>query len=137
MRRTLEPTIAASKQPPPEVLVFASGVARVVHGLAVSYELIGPGMPITTRALRTLIPRLLEAPAEELQARGVPPARVRTAGPTAIVLDVVCELFEKEDFIVARGGIREGIALGVRSLPSQAWPGIAEPSRSARLDAAA
>ena len=122
VRRTLEPVVAAAEQEPPAVLVFASGVARVIQRLAVSYEVATPEAPITARALRALIPLLLDATPDELQARGVPPQRVRTAGPTAIVLDVVCELFEKEEFIVARGGLREGAVLGARKLPSQAWP---------------
>jgi exopolyphosphatase / guanosine-5'-triphosphate,3'-diphosphate pyrophosphatase len=122
VRRTLEPAIAGSEETPPDSLVFASGVARVVHSLAVSYELAPANGPLTTATLRALIPLLLEATPGELQARGVPAQRVRTAGPSAIVLDVVSELFEKDEFLVARGGLREGAVLEARTLPSQAWP---------------
>lgn len=120
--RTLEPVIRGANQEPPEVLVFASGVARVIQALAVSYEVAIPGLPIGVRALRSLIPLLLEATPAELQARGVPAQRVRTVGPTAIVLDVVSELFQKEEFLVARGGLREGVVLSARAFQSQPWP---------------
>jgi exopolyphosphatase / guanosine-5'-triphosphate,3'-diphosphate pyrophosphatase len=120
--RSLEPVVYAARQDPPQLLVFASGVARVIQALAISYELALPGAPITARSLRALIPLLLEATPAELQARGVPSQRVKTTGPTAIVLDVVCELFEKEEFTVVRGGLREGVVLNARAMSAQAWP---------------
>lgn len=122
VRRSLEPAILAAREPPPDVLVFASGVARVVQSVIVGSGLAPAGAPIDGRVMREAIPRLLVTPLSELRQLGVPEQRLKTVGPTAIVLEVVRDLFEKDEFIVAQGGLREGAALQGKALGPQPWP---------------
>lgn len=122
VRRTVEAALADVGEGPADVLVFASGVARVIGRLLVSYGLANPGTPIETRALRELIPLLLSASREDLLARGVPEERVNTVGPTAVVVEVIRDLFEHETFLVAQGGLREGAALRPDIVGLQPWP---------------
>lgn len=122
VRRTLETALGDVSRFPADYLVFASGVARVIGRLLVSYGLANPGAPIDARALRQLIPLLLSASSEDLLARGVPPERVNTVGPTAVVVEVIRDLFDHELFWVAQGGLREGAALMPDMIGFQAWP---------------
>lgn len=126
VRRTVEAALTDVGEGPADVIVFASGVARVIGRLIVSYGLANPGTPIETRALRELIPLLLSASREDLLARGVPEERVNTVGPTAVVVEVIRDLFEHETFLVAQGGLREGAALRPDVVGLQPWP---KPSR--------
>jgi exopolyphosphatase/guanosine-5'-triphosphate,3'-diphosphate pyrophosphatase len=122
VRRTLETALGDLTQYQADYLVFASGVARVLGRLLVSYGLANPGAPIDARALRELIPKLLSAQSGDLLARGVPPERVNTVGPTAVVLEVIRDLFDHELFWVAQGGLREGAALMPEMVGLQPWP---------------
>ncbi len=122
VRRSLEPAILAAREAPPDLLVFASGVARVVQTVMVGCGLAQPRAPIDGRVLREAIPRLLAAPLSELRQLGVPEQRLKTVGPTAIVLEVVRDLFEKDEFVVAQGGLREGAALQAKALGPMPWP---------------
>jgi exopolyphosphatase / guanosine-5'-triphosphate,3'-diphosphate pyrophosphatase len=122
VRRTVEAALTDVGEGPADVIVFASGVARVIGRLIVSYGLANPGTPIETRALRELIPLLLSASREDLLARGVPEERVNTVGPTAVVVEVIRDLFEHETFLVAQGGLREGAALRPDIVGLQTWP---------------
>jgi exopolyphosphatase/guanosine-5'-triphosphate,3'-diphosphate pyrophosphatase len=121
VRRTIEPSIAALGEPP-EVLVFASGVARVIRDLVNTYEPMADGAPIQGFSLRSLTPTLLDATPEELAKRGVPEKRLLSVGPTAIVLDVIADLLGLDSFFVSASGLREGVALSVKELGSQRWP---------------
>lgn len=123
VRRTLETALGDVTRFPADYLVFASGVARVIGRLLVSYGLANPGAPVDARALRQLIPLLLSASSEDLLARGVPPERVNTVGPTAVVVEVIRDLFDHELFWVAQGGLREGAALMPDMIGLQPWPG--------------
>lgn len=122
VRRTVEAALVDVGEGTADVLVFASGVARVIGRLLVSYGLANPGQPVETRALRELIPLLLSASREDLLARGVPEERVNTVGPTAVVVEVIRDLFEHETFLVAQGGLRDGAALRPDVVGLQAWP---------------
>lgn len=123
VRRTMEAALVDVGEGPADVLVFASGVARVIGRLIVSYGLANPGAPVETRALRELIPLLLSASREDLLSRGVPEERVNTVGPTAVVVEVIRDLFEHQTFLVAQGGLREGAALRPDIVGLQTWPG--------------
>lgn len=122
VRRTVEAALVDVGEGPADVLVFASGVARVIGRLLVSYGLANPGSPVETRALRELIPLLLSASREDLLARGVPEERVNTVGPTAVVVEVIRDLFEHETFLVAQGGLRDGAASRPDMVGLQPWP---------------
>src|SRR5690606_18207664 len=124
IRRTLESALITAREQPPDVLVFASGVARVIGRLAVSYGFASPGQAIDTRALRELIPVLLAASPEALLERGVPKERLATVGPTAIVVEVVRDLFEMDRFLIAQGGLRDGAALSPQTVGVQRWPKV-------------
>ena len=129
IRRTLESAVINAAEEPPQVLVFASGVARVIGRLAVSYGFANPGESIDTRALRELIPILLAASRSELLARGVPEERVVTVGPTAVAVEVVRELFEMDTFLIAQGGLRDGAAMSPDMIGVQNWPKVPKAKR--------
>lgn len=121
VRRTIEPSIDALGEQP-ESLVFASGVARVIADLLRTYEPVPEGGSFAGHSLRALTPQLLAAPPEELANRGVPEKRLHSVGPTAIVLDVICDLAGLDDFYVANTGLREGAAINSTELGTQRWP---------------
>lgn len=122
VRRTVEAALVDVGHESADVLVFASGVARVIGRLLVSYGLANPGSPVDTRALRSLIPLLLSASREDLLARGVPEERVNTVGPTAVVVEVIRDIFDHETFLVGQGGLRDGAALRPEMVGLQPWP---------------
>ncbi len=122
VRRTIEPAIVGSPSKPPQILVFASGVARLILSLVYSYGLVAKGNTVPSVVLADLIPRLLEATPEELQERGVPAKRLQSIGPTAVVLGVITDLFGLDRFVVPHAGLREGVALHAASFTPRAWP---------------
>ncbi len=124
VRRTIEPAVIKHQPQHPGRLVFASGVARVILSLVYSYGLVSRGTVVPSHVLADLVPRLLDASERELMERGVPEKRLHSVGPTAVVLGVITDLFELERFTVARGGLREGIALTAEQVGMQAWPRV-------------
>jgi exopolyphosphatase/guanosine-5'-triphosphate,3'-diphosphate pyrophosphatase len=122
VRRTVEAALVDLGDETADVLVFASGVARVIGRLLVSYGLANPGSPVETRALRSLIPLLLSASREDLLGRGVPEERVATVGPTAVVVEVIRDIFDHQTFLVGQGGLRDGAALRPDMVGLQPWP---------------
>lgn len=133
VRRTIEPLVLRTQPFFPEMLVFASGVARVILSLMYSYGLIAKGTIIPSHVLAQLLPLLLAAPPAELSERGVPEKRLHSVGPTAVVLGVITDLFELDRFAVARSGLREGIALNAELVGTQPWPGrTPSPPRRSR-----
>lgn len=122
VRRTIEPVLNVGPELAPDSLVFASGVAKVLLSLIYSYGLIAKGSTVPSVVLHGLIPRLLNTTTQELLQRGVPAPRVLSVGPTAVVISVIADLFEVDKFVVAAGGLREGVVLHAESLGPQAWP---------------
>lgn len=126
VRRTIEPSVGQLGHPPTS-LFFASGVARVVRDLIRTYAPLGEDAAIQCFTLRALIPQMLEATPQDLAERGVPEKRLHSVGPTAIVLDIIADLFGLDSFYVSGGGMREGAALsscglGSDDLATQPWP---------------
>ncbi len=128
VRRTLEPSLA-QLTPAPEALFFASGVARVIRDLLLTYDAVTDGSQIQCFTLRELIPKILETSPEELAERGVPEERLHSVGPTAIVLDIVADLLALESFSVSRAGLREGAALSTNELDTQRWPSTVKATK--------
>ncbi|HEX2735365.1 MAG TPA: hypothetical protein VHM70_27360 [Polyangiaceae bacterium] len=122
VRRTFEPLVPVDDPLKPDMLVFASGVAKLLLSLVYSYGLIFNGKLVPTDALHRLVPRLLTASVAELSERGVPEPRIPSVGPTAVVLSVIADLFEVERFLVGSNGLREGAVLAAEQLGLQAWP---------------
>ncbi len=122
VRRTIEPAVVKHQPQMPTRLVFASGVARVILSLVYSYGLVSRGTVVPSLILADLVPRLMDASERELMERGVPEKRLHSVGPTAVVLGVITDLFELDRFTVARGGLREGIALTAEHVGLQPWP---------------
>src|SRR5690606_8246394 len=122
VRRTIEPHVLERASTPPDMLVFASGVARVILSLVYSYGLLTKGTMVPSQILADLVPRLLAASSEDLLQRGVPIKRLASVGPTAVVLGVITDLFELDRFVVTRAGLREGIVLHAEHVGVQPWP---------------
>jgi exopolyphosphatase/guanosine-5'-triphosphate,3'-diphosphate pyrophosphatase len=122
VRRTIEPHVLERADSPPDTLVFASGVARVILSLVYSYGLLTKGTVVPQQILADLVPKLLSASSEDLAQRGVPPKRLASVGPTAVVLGVITDLFELDRFVVTRAGLREGIVLHAEHVGMQPWP---------------
>ena len=122
VRRSLEPTVDQLSPTPTSRLIFASGVARVIRDLIHTYTLNSEDDEILGRTLRDLIPKILDSSPDDLRRRGVPEKRLQSAGPTAVVLNVIADLLEADRFTVSDGGLRQGVALNSAKFVPQSWP---------------
>jgi exopolyphosphatase/guanosine-5'-triphosphate,3'-diphosphate pyrophosphatase len=103
-------------EPPDCVLALAVG------GGATSLQRISGGA-IDRTVITELFERLGSAPSEELGAElGIAPQRVRLLPAALAVLEAVCELLP-EPLRIARGGVREGLALERSLRPAEAREG--------------